>query len=79
MTSFWVRHYLIDNSLIDKVRKAQSQDPMLVELKEELQNDSGMDLTIWDDDALVLNNRLCVSDDKDWWGIFLNRLIVLRM
>lgn len=46
MNSFWVRHYLIDNSLIDKVRKAQSQDPMLVELKEELQNDSGMDLTI---------------------------------
>ena len=50
--------------MIDKVREAQTQDPILSKLKEEVSNGKHADYTIREDGALVIGNRLCVPNDS---------------
>ncbi|XP_022876892.1 uncharacterized protein LOC111395114 [Olea europaea var. sylvestris] len=56
-------NFQVRPTLIDTVGEAQTQDQVLSKLKEEANKGKHTDYTIRDDRALVMGNRLCVTND----------------
>ena len=61
MATFQVRHILVD-----RIRELQTQDSYLVKLKEEVQKNLRADSVLRGDGKLVLSNRLCILDIKEF-------------
>ena len=48
--------------LRDRIKTAQSQDPILAELQENVRSGKSTDFTLDDEGVLWINGRLCVPD-----------------
>ena len=51
--------------LRDRIKTAQSRDPILAELRENVQSGKSTDFTLNDEGVLLISGRLCVPDVDD--------------
>ena len=54
--------FRVRSVLRDRIKAAQSRDPVLVELEENIRSEKFTDFTIDDEGILWINGRLCVPD-----------------